>query len=62
MFATPHYSFGPFVFDARGRVLYRNEKDMRLPPKAAETLSVLLANAGVKTGVSVAAPKPERAK
>jgi TolB-like protein len=46
MFATPHYSFGPFVFDARGRVLYRDERDVRLPPKAAETLSVLLANAG----------------
>ena len=40
------YSFGPFVFDAKGRVLYRDAQDVGLPPKAAETLALLLANAG----------------
>jgi len=46
MFATPQYSFGPFVFDTRSRVLYRGTRLVGLPPKAAETLSLLLANAG----------------
>jgi len=40
------YSFGPFVFDVRGRVLYRDARDVGLPPKAAETLSLLLNEAG----------------
>ena len=40
------YRFGPFVFDAKGRVLYRDSQDVGLPPKAAETLGLLLANAG----------------
>jgi DNA-binding response OmpR family regulator len=44
--APQQYSFGPFVFDAKGRVLYRDSRDVGLPPKAAETLSLLLANAG----------------
>jgi len=46
MFAAPQYSFGPFVFDARVRVLFRGTRLIGLPPKAAETLSLLLANAG----------------
>jgi len=46
MFPAPQYSFGPFVFDARARVLYRGSRLVSLPPKVAETLSLLLANAG----------------
>jgi TolB-like protein len=46
MFASAHYSFGPFVFDARARVLFRGARLVDLPPKAAETLALLLANAG----------------
>jgi len=40
------YLFGPFRFDAKGRVLYRGTKDVGLPPKAAETLLALLTHAG----------------
>lgn len=46
MSGRSHYQFGPFRFDARGRVLLRGSKDLRLPPKAAETLLVLVTNAG----------------
>lgn len=46
MLAAPQYSFGPFVFDARARVLYRDSRLVDLPPKAAETLALLLAHAG----------------
>jgi TolB-like protein len=46
MLAAPQYSFGPFVFDARARVLYRDSRIVDLPPKAAETLGLLLAHAG----------------
>lgn len=46
MFAAPQYSFGPFVFDVRARVLYRDSRVVALPPKAAETLALLLAHAG----------------
>jgi TolB-like protein/Tfp pilus assembly protein PilF len=46
MSSAPHYQFGPFSFDAHGRVLLRGSTDLRLPPKAAETLLVLVANAG----------------
>jgi DNA-binding response OmpR family regulator len=42
----PRYSFGPFLFDAKERVLYRESQDVGLPPKAAETLALLLAHAG----------------
>jgi TolB-like protein/Tfp pilus assembly protein PilF len=38
--------FGPFRLDARARVLYRGDMDVQLPPKAAETLVVLVENAG----------------
>ena len=41
-----HYRFGPFSFDPRGRILFRGPKDVGLPPKAADTLGMLLANAG----------------
>jgi TolB-like protein/DNA-binding winged helix-turn-helix (wHTH) protein len=43
---SSRYRFGPFAFDARGRVLFRDGKDLLLPPKAAETLAILLASAG----------------
>lgn len=46
MLAATQYSFGPFVFDARARVLYRDSRIVDLPPKAAETLAFLLAHAG----------------
>src|SRR4051812_124669 len=46
MLTAPQYSFGPFVFDARARVLYRDSRIVDLPPKAAETLGLLLAHAG----------------
>lgn len=40
------FIFGPFVFDTKGRVLYRDLQDVGLPPKAVDTLNLLLANAG----------------
>ena len=46
MSATSEYRFGPYRFDAKGRVLYRGAKDLKLPPKAADTLHVLLTHAG----------------
>ncbi len=46
MVAAPFYSFGPFLFDVRAFVLYQEGRDVCLPPKAAEILSLLLANAG----------------
>ena len=44
--AAPRYRFGPFRFDARGRVLMRGDRDLGLPPKAADTLLLLLEHAG----------------
>lgn len=38
--------FGPFRLDPRARVLYRGDTGVQLPPKAAETLVVLVENAG----------------
>ena len=46
MVSAPCFSFGPFLFDARAGVLYQQGRDVGLPPKAAEILSLLLANAG----------------
>jgi len=46
MTSSINYSFGPFCFNARGRVLLRGATDLALAPKAADTLLVLLANAG----------------
>jgi TolB-like protein/DNA-binding winged helix-turn-helix (wHTH) protein/Tfp pilus assembly protein PilF len=36
------FEFGPFVFDASERVLYRGAERIPLPPKVADTLFVLL--------------------
>jgi TolB-like protein/tetratricopeptide (TPR) repeat protein len=46
MTSSVNYIFGPFCFNAKGRVLSRGEADLALPPKAADTLLVLLENAG----------------
>ena len=46
MSAASSYRFGPFRFDARGRVLMRGDEDLGLPPKAADTLLLLLQRAG----------------
>jgi len=46
MTAGSGYSFGPYRFEAKGRMLFRGSKDLNLPPKAAHTLNVLLENAG----------------
>ena len=46
MSSGTQYRFGPFRFDAKGRVLFRGSKDLGLPPKAADTLLVLVTNAG----------------
>jgi TolB-like protein/Flp pilus assembly protein TadD len=46
MSAASSYRFGPFRFDAKGRVLMRGDKDLGLPPKAADTLLLFLRNAG----------------
>jgi TolB-like protein/Flp pilus assembly protein TadD len=40
------YEFGCFRLDAAGRVLYRGDQVIPLPPKAAETLLLLVQNAG----------------
>src|SRR5262245_40351801 len=46
MVAGSEYSFGPYRFEAKGRMLFRGSRDLNLPPKAADTLHVLLENAG----------------
>ncbi|HEX5161025.1 MAG TPA: winged helix-turn-helix domain-containing protein [Steroidobacteraceae bacterium] len=40
------FCFGPYRFDAKGRMLFRGTKDLALPPKAADTLHLLLTHAG----------------
>jgi len=40
------YRFGRFRLDPTGRVLFRGDTAIRLPPKAADTLLLLLQNAG----------------
>lgn len=40
------YRFGPFRFDAEGRVLFRGPQDLGLPPKAADVLLLLIKRAG----------------
>jgi DNA-binding winged helix-turn-helix (wHTH) protein len=40
------YEFGPFRLDAKGRVLFRANAPVPLPPKVAETLAILIENAG----------------
>jgi TolB-like protein/Flp pilus assembly protein TadD len=40
------YRFGRFRLDPNGRILFRGDRPVRLPPKAADTLLVLVQNAG----------------
>jgi TolB-like protein/Tfp pilus assembly protein PilF len=40
------YRFGRFRLDPNGHVLFRGDRAVRLPPKAADTLLVLVQNAG----------------
>ena len=40
------YEFGRFRLDAKGRMLFRGNAPVSLPPKAVDTLLVLVANAG----------------
>jgi TolB-like protein/Tfp pilus assembly protein PilF len=44
--SSRQYFFGPYRFDAVGRMLYRGQQDLGLPPKAADVLLVLLSRAG----------------
>ncbi|MGH9844268.1 MAG: winged helix-turn-helix domain-containing protein, partial [Blastocatellia bacterium] len=44
--AQPCYEFGPFRLDATERLLLRDGEPMLLPPKAFDTLLVLVANCG----------------
>src|SRR5947208_10990821 len=44
--ASDHYEFGPFCFDTAGRLLLRGGKMISLTPKAAQTLLLLVENAG----------------
>jgi TolB-like protein/Flp pilus assembly protein TadD len=46
MTSGSEYRFGPYRFDAKGRMLFRGTRDLALPPKAADTLHLLLENAG----------------
>jgi TolB-like protein/Tfp pilus assembly protein PilF len=40
------YAFGPFRLDANGRALFRGGRMVPVPPKAADTLLLLVENAG----------------
>jgi len=44
--STVSYEFGPFRLDAGTRTLYRGDAFVALTPKAAETLLVLVEEAG----------------
>jgi TolB-like protein/Flp pilus assembly protein TadD len=46
MAGTRFYTFGPFRFDATGRALFRGARMVPIPPKAADTLLLLVENAG----------------
>ena len=46
MAERPFYVFGPFHLDATGRLLLRGDEPVPLPPKAIDTLLVLVENAG----------------
>ena len=46
MAGRPFYEFGPFRLDATGRLLFRGTEPVLLPPKAIDTLLVLVENAG----------------
>ena len=43
---TGSYEFGRFRLDAKGRILFRDSSPVPLPPKAVDTLLVLIENAG----------------
>ena len=42
----PLYEFGQFRLDAKGRILFRGDAPVPLPPKAVDTLILLATNAG----------------
>jgi TolB-like protein/DNA-binding winged helix-turn-helix (wHTH) protein/Tfp pilus assembly protein PilF len=46
MAGRPFYEFGPFRLDATGRLLFRGTEPVPLPPKAVDTLVLLVQNAG----------------
>jgi TolB-like protein/Tfp pilus assembly protein PilF len=46
MAETRQYEFGGFRLDARGRMLFRGNIPVPLPPKAIDTLLILVENAG----------------
>lgn len=46
MAETVYYEFGPFRLDAKGHMLFRGDKPVSLPPKAIDTLLLLVENAG----------------
>jgi TolB-like protein len=46
MAGTTFYAFGPFRLDAKGRALFRGARMVPVPPKAADTLLLLVENAG----------------
>jgi TolB-like protein/Tfp pilus assembly protein PilF len=46
MAGNKFYEFGPFRLDATGRVLFRGARMVPIPPKAADTLLLLVENAG----------------
>jgi TolB-like protein/Flp pilus assembly protein TadD len=43
---TGYYQFGEFRLDAKGRMLFRGSAPVPLPPKAVDTLLMLVENAG----------------
>jgi len=40
------YEFGPFRFEAEGRLLFRKGQVLSIPPKVADTLLLLVQRAG----------------
>lgn len=47
---TSSYEFGDFWLDVKGRILFHNSLPIPLPPKAVDTLLVLVENAGAVVG------------
>ena len=45
-YARPEYRFGPFCYDSRQRLLFRDNETVPLAPKVGETLRVLLERHG----------------
>jgi TolB-like protein/Tfp pilus assembly protein PilF len=50
MAPTGYYEFGGFRLEAKGRMLFRGSAPVRLPPKAIDTLLMLVENAGMVVG------------